>query len=184
VSETDTELQYPRREQIKAYELVEAIQDVLCCESAGTRVLGLVLDKLDGWLGNPHDTPETRRFLHLVRSYVYDANRRAAREERKRRGKLREITPWNDYTKRPDIVLYEQRSDEKVFWSSIGNSYVVVGDETRRDQKLPYWTWPDGSAVALLSINGASEVRWEVTPGSLGTPTDAEAVEYFGLTPA
>ena len=84
-----------------------------------------------------------------------------------------------------DIALQSHSNPgrDQVYWSPRGivdgrggfNSFVLVEDERG------VWRAPNGERVALLSINGIGEVRWDVT--CHGIHYGEGAVAHFGLTP-
>lgn len=84
------------------------------------------------------------------------------------------------------ITLNYFLNTNRVFWSSRGNSFVMVGVE--KPEHYSFIT-PTGLHVKLLSINGIGEIRWTCDPRDLKyTGGDAdethEAVEYFKLKPS
>lgn len=53
---------------------------------------------------------------------------------------------------------------DTVYWSAGANSYVLVEptENGLRQRGKDVFTLPDGRPVALMSINGIGECRWEV----------------------
>jgi hypothetical protein len=91
-------------------------------------------------------------------------------------------TLWGNHrrtTARPPVPF----TDHGIFWNSQHNTYVLVKpppdmSEWQKDHLL----WSKG--VALCSINGGGEIRWDVTPKSkieYYEAGDLEAIKYFGL---
>jgi len=94
---------------------------------------------------------------------------------------------------RVDVRLHSTRDPEGVFWSDRSNSYVVA-TTPRGEYTLK------GKPVALYSVNGIGEIRWDVPrwaldhalkmekDGKLTPDSDAyeqlQAARYYGLTPA
>lgn len=95
------------------------------------------------------------------------------------------ITGWNAKTKLADIKLYSTRSDNQVYWSNQGNSYVLIpaDDEGYTSWFVGdrVWLTQEEKRVYLLSINGGGEARWSV-PYSGSTAGDLDAAVWFGLT--
>lgn len=72
-----------------------------------------------------------------------------------------------------DCTLRNMDTTRDIFWSLRKNSYVLA--EIKKDSMWAnrpahddtadryFWRGPDGGHVQLLSINGAGEVRWDVT---------------------
>lgn len=93
-----------------------------------------------------------------------------------------------------DVLLTSMRTNEDVFWSKRGNSYVLVVGP------MESLHMPDGTPVQLLSVNGIGEVRWPVwlsriedalkyeKEGRLDPTWDSaeqlEAARHFGIVEA
>ena len=83
--------------------------------------------------------------------------------------------------------LHTMRNDPQTFWSATANSFVLVHDSQFTDgRRSAKWLHPFLGRVALYSINGAGEIRWDVAPmkeKKFQALEDREAIDYFGLIP-
>ena len=86
-----------------------------------------------------------------------------------------------------DYKLYNMATTPQVFWSSESNSFVLVHDsEFVSGKRSASWLHPFLGRVALFSINGEGEIRWDVAPmrkKNYQSIEDREAIEHFDLVP-
>lgn len=104
-----------------------------------------------------------------------------------------------------DCPLYDMNTTPDVFWSENKNSYCLVrvpylGGQPREPEYLDRYSWlsPTGEWFQLYSINGAGEVRWDVSKHRVQYMLEMEekygdeigdskeflaALRHFGLAP-
>lgn len=69
-----------------------------------------------------------------------------------------------------DIRLTSMRSNQFVFWSARGNSYVVVRDGAVNEPEK----------FRILSINGIGEIRWTVEDWNRDAESEEARAYFFG----
>jgi len=86
-----------------------------------------------------------------------------------------------------NIRLHSMKNTDQVFWSGMNNSFVMVHTSEFNDGKRSAsWLHPFLGNVALFSINGIGEIRWDVHPmrrKDSQALEDREAIDHFGLIP-
>ena len=76
-----------------------------------------------------------------------------------------------------DVMLESKADPPEVFWTSTGNSYVLVRPS---NESIATWSHPKLGKCHLISVNGIGEIRWVAGFGML-EDGDLEAVDAFGL---
>lgn len=76
---------------------------------------------------------------------------------------------------RVDVELHDMVSTPDVHWSARSNSYVLVSTDRGG------FTLADGRKAALVSVNGAGEVRWDVQAWSLEHAVKSEGTGDAGI---